>query len=50
MTGRTALLVAAVGAALAVPGNAAAVDHVTLFVSPTKLSQPGWKLSALRTT
>ena len=46
MTGRTALLVAAVGAALAVPGNAAAVDHVTLFVSPTTLSQPGWKLSA----
>ena len=28
------------------PGNAAAVDHVTLFVSPTTLSQPGWKLSA----
>lgn len=46
MTGRTALLVAAVGAALALPGNAAAVDHVTLFVSPTTLSQPGWKLSA----
>jgi hypothetical protein len=45
MTGRTALLVA-VGAALAVPGNAAAVDHVTLFVSPTTLPQPGWKLSA----
>ena len=46
MTGRTALSIAAVGAALAAPGNAAAVDHVTLFVSPTKLSQPGWKLSA----
>ena len=46
MTGRTALLIAAVGAALAVPGNAAAVDHVTLFVSPTTLSQSGWKLSA----
>ena len=46
MTGRIALLVAAVGAALAVPANAAAVDHVTLFVSPTTLSQPGWKLSA----
>ena len=45
MTRRTALLIAAVGAAL-VPGNAAAVDHVTLFVSPTKLSQSGWKLSA----
>ena len=46
MTRRTALLIAAVGAALVVPGNAAAVDHVTLFVSPTKLSQSGWKLSA----
>lgn len=46
MTGRTALLVAAVGAALALPGNATAVDHVTLFVSPTALSQQGWKLSA----
>ena len=46
MTGRIALLAAAIGAALAVPGNAAAVDHVTLFVSPTTLSQPGWKLSA----
>ena len=34
MTGRTALLIAAAGAALTVPGNAAAVDHVTLFVSP----------------
>jgi len=39
-------LIAAVGAAFAVPGNAGAVDHVTLFVSPTKLSQPGWNLSA----
>ena len=39
MTGRTALVIAAVGTALAVPGNAAAVDHVTLFVSPTKLSR-----------
>ena len=39
-------MVAAVGAALAVPGNAAAVDHVTLFVSPTTLAQQGWKLSA----
>lgn len=46
MMGRTALLIAAVGAALTVPGNAAAVDHVTLFVSPTTLSQSGWKLSA----
>ena len=46
MTRRTALLIAAVGAALVVPGNAAAVDHVTLFISPTKLSQSGWKLSA----
>ena len=46
MTGRTALLIAAVGAALAVPGNAGAVDHVTLFVSPTKLPQAGWNLSA----
>jgi hypothetical protein len=46
MMGRAALLVAAVGAALAAPGNAVAVDHVTLFVSPTTVSQPGWKLSA----
>ena len=46
MTGRTALSIAAVGAALAAPANAAAVDHVTLFVSPTTLSQPGWSLSA----
>ena len=46
MSRRTALLVAAVGAALVVPGNAAAVDHVTLFISPTKLSPSGWKLSA----
>ena len=46
MSGRTALLIAAVGAALAVPGNAGAVDHVTLFVSPTKLPQAGWSLSA----
>ena len=41
MTGRTAVLVAAVGAALVVPGNAAAVDHLTLYVSPTKLSPSG---------
>ena len=46
MSRRTALLVAAVGAALVVPRNAAAVDHVTLFISPTKLSPSGWKLSA----
>ena len=46
MSGRTALVGAVVGVALAVPGNAAAVDHVTLFVAPTTLSQPGWKLSA----
>jgi hypothetical protein len=46
MSCRTALLVAAVGAALVVPRNAAAVDHVTLFISPTKLSPSGWKLSA----
>ena len=46
MTGRTALSIAAVGAALAAPANAAAIDHVTLFVSPTKLSQAGWNLSA----
>ena len=46
MTGRTALLIAAVGVALAVPGNAGAVDHVTLFVSQTKLPQAGWNLSA----
>jgi hypothetical protein len=39
-------LIAAVGAALALPGNAGAVDQVTLFVSPTKLSQRGWNLSA----
>ena len=46
MTGRTALSIAAVGAALAAPGQAAAVDHITLYVSSTPLSQPGWKLSA----
>ena len=46
MKGRIALLVAAVGAALAAPGTAAAIDHVTLYVAPTTLSQPGWKLSA----
>ena len=45
MTGRSAVLVAAVGAALALPGSAAAVDHVTLFVAPPKLSAD-WKLSA----
>jgi hypothetical protein len=52
MTSRAALVIAAVGAALAAPGNAAAVDHVTLFVAPTKLSAAqkdplaGWNLSA----
>ena len=46
MTVRTAVSIAAVGTALAAPGKAAAVDHVTLFVSPTKHSQPGWNLSA----
>ncbi len=45
MTGRIAVVIAAVGATLAAPGTAAAVDHVTLFVAPTKLS-PDWKLSA----
>jgi hypothetical protein len=46
MTGRTIVLVAAVAATLALPGTAGAVDHITLFVSPTKLSQAGWNLSA----
>jgi hypothetical protein len=52
MTGRTAVLIAALAATLALPDNAAALDHVTLFVSPTKLSAAptsplaGWKLSA----
>ena len=46
MTRRTALPIAVVSAALVAPGNAAAVDHIALFVSPTTLSQPGWKLSA----
>lgn len=45
MTGRSAVLVTAVGAAVALPANAAAVDHVTLFVAPSKLSAD-WKLSA----
>ena len=45
MTGRSAVLIAAVGAALALPGTAAAVDHVTLFVAPSRLSAD-WKLSA----
>jgi hypothetical protein len=46
------VLIAALAATLALPGNAAALDHVTLFVSPTKLSAAptsplaGWKLSA----
>ena len=45
MPGRTAVLIAVVGATLAWPGAAGAVDHVTLFVAPTKVSQD-WKLSA----
>ena len=45
MSGRSAVLIAAVGAAFALPGTAAAVDHVTLFVAPSKLSAD-WKLSA----
>jgi len=45
MSGRSALLIAAVGAALALPGTASAVDHVRLFVTPSKLSAD-WKLSA----
>ena len=45
MSSRSAVLIAAVGAALALPGNAAAVDHVTLFVAPSKLTAD-WKLSA----
>ena len=52
MTGRSALVIAAVAATLALPANAAAVDHVTLFVSPAKLSTApesplaSWNLSA----
>jgi hypothetical protein len=45
MAGRVAVLVAIAGAMLALSGNAAAVDHVTLFVAPSKLSAD-WKLSA----
>lgn len=45
MGGRAAALVAIAGAMLALPANAAAVDHVTLFVAPSKLSAD-WKLSA----
>lgn len=45
MSSRSAVLTAAVGAALALPGTAPAVDHVTLFVAPSKLSAD-WKLSA----
>ena len=45
MTARSAVLSAAVGAALALPGTAAAADHLTLFVAPSKLSAD-WKLSA----
>jgi hypothetical protein len=45
LTGRGAALIAAVAAALALPDNAAAVDHLTLFVAPAKLSS-AWMLSA----
>jgi hypothetical protein len=52
MTSRTAVLIAAVGVTVALPGNAAALDHVTLFVAPTTLSAApssplaAWRLSA----
>jgi len=44
---RAWVIVAVLAGALCVPGTAFAVDHVSLFVSPSAVAgHPGWRLSA----
>jgi hypothetical protein len=44
---RAWVIVAVLAGALCVPGSAFAVDHVSLFVSPSAVAgHPGWRLSA----